>query len=55
VIRRAVVTYEMLGKRDRALEIAATATPDVLRELARQPDLADFSRDPRFLQMKRGM
>jgi tetratricopeptide (TPR) repeat protein/predicted Ser/Thr protein kinase len=54
VIRRAVVTYEMLGKRGRALEIAATATPDVLRELARHPDLADFSRDPRFLQMKRG-
>jgi len=54
VIRRAVLTYEMLGKRDRALEIAATATQDVLRELERHPDLADFSRDPRFVQMKRG-
>jgi tetratricopeptide (TPR) repeat protein len=52
VIRRAVVMYEMLGRRDRALEIAETATSDVLRELDRQPDLADFRRDPRFSELK---
>lgn len=52
VIRRAVVTYEMLGRRDRALAIAETAPPDVLRELDRQPDLADFRLDARFRQLK---
>jgi tetratricopeptide (TPR) repeat protein len=45
VIRRAVLTYEMLGHRDRALQIGETATPDVLRELDRHPDLADFRQD----------
>jgi tetratricopeptide (TPR) repeat protein/predicted Ser/Thr protein kinase len=52
VIRRAVVMYEMLGQRGRALEIAETAPSDVLRELDRQPDLADFRRDPRFSELK---
>ena len=52
VIRRAVVMYEMLGRRDRALEITETAPSDVLRELDRQPDLADFRLDPRFIQLK---
>lgn len=52
VIRRAVVMYEMLGRRDRALAIIETATSDVLRELDRQPDLADFRLDPRFSQLK---
>ncbi len=52
VIRRAVVTYEMLDRRDRALTIAGMAPPDVLRELDRHPDLADFRHDPRFREMK---
>ncbi len=52
VLRRAVVLYEMLGRRDRALEIAERATPDVVLELDRQPDLADFRQDPRFRQLK---
>lgn len=52
VIRRAVVTYEMLGQRDRALTIAETAPRDVIRELDRQPDLADFCLDPRFRELK---
>ena len=52
VIRRAVVMYEMLGRRDRALEIAETAPSDVLRELDRQPDLADFRLDPRFSELR---
>jgi tetratricopeptide (TPR) repeat protein len=52
VIRRAVVMYEMLGRRDRALAIAETATSEVLRELDRHPDLADFRLDPRFRQLK---
>ena len=52
VLRRAVILYEMLGRRDRALEIAGRATPDLVLELDRQPDLADFRRDPRFIQLK---
>lgn len=52
VVIRAVVMYEMLGRRDRALAIAETATPEVLRVLDRQPDLADFRLDPRFIQLK---
>jgi len=52
VIRRAVLTYEMLGERDRALAIAETATADVLRELDRHPDLADFRQDSRFRELK---
>ncbi|PYQ26614.1 MAG: hypothetical protein DMF56_23675 [Acidobacteria bacterium] len=55
VIRRAVLTYEMLGQRDQALAIAGTATKDVLGELDRHPDLADFRQDPRFIQLKREM
>ncbi len=52
VLRRAVLTYEMLGNRDRALQIAATGTPDLLGELDRHPDLADFRMDPRFIELK---
>jgi serine/threonine protein kinase/tetratricopeptide (TPR) repeat protein len=51
VIRHAVLTYEVLGQRDRAIQVLEAATPDVLHELDRQPDLADFSRDSRFRQL----
>jgi tetratricopeptide (TPR) repeat protein len=51
VIRSAVLTYEALGERDKAIEALNGATPDLLRELNRQPDLADFSQDPRFRQL----
>src|SRR5438270_2292645 len=51
VIRSAVLTYEALGERDRAIQILDTATPHLLRELDRQPDLADFSHDSRFRQI----
>jgi tetratricopeptide (TPR) repeat protein len=51
VIRSAVLTYEALGQRDRAIQVLDSATPDLLRELDRQPDLADFSRDSRFRQL----
>jgi hypothetical protein len=30
------------------MAIAATAPSSVLRELNRQPDMAEFSKDPRF-------
>ena len=51
VIRSAVLTYEALGERDKAIDVLNGATPDLLRELNRQPDLADFSQDPRFRQL----
>jgi hypothetical protein len=51
VIRLAVLTYELLGERDRALAAAAPATPEVLHELDRHPDLAVFRQDSRFKEL----
>jgi len=51
VIRSAVLTYEALGQRDRAIQVLDSATPDLLRELDRQPNLVDFSRDSRLRQL----
>ena len=51
VIRRAVLTFEALGLTNRALDVLANATPELLQELARQPDLAEFQRNPRFIQL----
>jgi tetratricopeptide (TPR) repeat protein len=51
VIRRAVLTFEALGMTDRALDVLANATPDLLHELGRQPDLANLQRNPRFIQL----
>jgi Flp pilus assembly protein TadD len=51
VIRSAVLTYEALGERERAIQVLDAATPDLLRELERQPDLVAFSRDSHFRQI----
>jgi tetratricopeptide (TPR) repeat protein len=51
VIRNAVLTYEALGERDQAMKVLRLATPEVLEELNRQPDLADFRQDIRFKQV----
>jgi serine/threonine protein kinase/tetratricopeptide (TPR) repeat protein len=51
VIRNAVLTYEALGERDKAVQVLSSASPDLLRELDRQPDLADFRQDSRFKQL----
>jgi tetratricopeptide (TPR) repeat protein len=51
ILRRAVLTYEALGERESALAVLDKATPELLHELDRQPDLADFRHDPRFLQL----
>jgi len=51
VIRNAVLTYEALGERDQAIKVLGLATPEVLEELNRQPDLADFRKDIRFIQV----
>ena len=52
VIRNAVLTYEALGERDRAIQVLKGAKPELLQELARQPDLSDFRNDSRFRQLK---
>ena len=51
VIRRAVLTYEVLGMRTDAFAALGGATADVLRDLERDPDLADFCQDSRFKQL----
>ena len=51
VIRDAVLTYETLGERDRAIQVLLGATPELLHELDRHPDLADFRQDPRFRKL----
>jgi serine/threonine protein kinase/tetratricopeptide (TPR) repeat protein len=51
VIRRAVLTYEALGLRSEALRALSAATPDLLRSLQADPDLAEFCRDARFREL----
>src|SRR5215472_13605362 len=51
VTRSAVLTYEVCGERDRAIPLLEDAPPELLRELDRQPDLADFRQDPRFRRL----
>ncbi len=51
VIRRAVLTFDALGLTDRALDALANATPELLQELGRHPDLADLRQNPRFIQL----
>ena len=51
VILSAVLTYEALGERDQAIKVLGLATPEVLEELKRHPDLADFRHDIRFIQV----
>jgi len=53
VMRRAVLTYEALGRRDDALAVLKQPNPELLRELDRHPDLAEFSRDSRFQELVR--
>lgn len=48
VLRRAVLTYEAMGERPRALAVLQGAPADVVKELSRQPDLAQLRQDPRF-------
>jgi hypothetical protein len=43
--------YEMSGRRKLALDIAGRATNQVLHELDRHPDLAEFRQDPRFIEL----
>ncbi|MCU1235352.1 MAG: serine/threonine protein kinase with repeat [Candidatus Solibacter sp.] len=51
VIRRAVLTYQALGEIEQAFDVMGNATPEVLGELGRHPDLAELRRDARFAQL----
>lgn len=50
-IRRAVLTYEVLGMRAEAFAALRGATTNLLQDLQRDPDLADFCQDSRFKQL----
>jgi serine/threonine-protein kinase len=47
----AAVTYEALGQRDNAINVASGSPCGVLADLSRWPDVADLRSDPRFLQL----
>jgi serine/threonine-protein kinase len=51
VLRRAILTYEAMGERDKAIRALSEAPPELLPELDRQPDLADFRQDLRFKEV----
>ena len=51
LIRNGVLTYEALGMRQLALKCAAQTTPEARISIKHHPDLADFSQDPRFIQL----
>ena len=47
----AVLVYEALGQRERALALLQTLPKEVLLELSRDPDLADLRKDSRFKEL----
>lgn len=55
VILRAVLTYDALGLRKEAMSTLSSATPELLREIDHDPDLADFTRDLRFKRLVTGI
>jgi serine/threonine-protein kinase len=55
VILRAVLTYDLLGRRQEAMSILSSAPAELLREIDRDPDLADFTRDLRFKRLVAGI
>jgi tetratricopeptide (TPR) repeat protein len=53
VARVIVQTYEVLGEREKALELAGSLPDEMLRRLNRSPDSADLPKDPRFQELLR--
>jgi len=51
VLLWAVITLDVCGRRPEALALLSDAPYERLRELRRQPDLAEFVRDPRFVDL----
>ncbi len=50
VLTNALKVYVLLGKPELAIEVLRGLAPGTLKELMRDPDLADFFRDPRYKQ-----
>ncbi len=55
VTLRAVLTYDLLGRRQEAVSTLSSAPAELLREIDRDPDLADFTRDLRFKRLVAGI
>ena len=51
VIYFAVLIYEALGQRDRALDVIKGSTPQGLQEIDHDRDLASLRQDPRFVKL----
>ena len=47
----AALTYETLNQREEALALAEDSPVEVIQDWTRWPDLADLTRDPRFIAM----
>jgi tetratricopeptide (TPR) repeat protein len=47
----AVATFDALGQREKSLKLLSTFSHAELADVNRWPDMADLSRDPRFLQL----
>jgi tetratricopeptide (TPR) repeat protein len=53
VIRTAASTFEILGERDKTLQVLGNAPWRLLDDLNRQPDMKDLQRDPQFQELIR--
>src|SRR5438270_587651 len=51
VIHFAVLIYEALGQRDRAIDVLKGSTPEGIQEITHDRDLAALCRDPRFVRL----
>ena len=49
----AVLTYEAIHLRDRALAVLADSTNDTIDDVGRWPDLADLQKDLRYLELRK--
>src|SRR5206468_2839015 len=49
--RMAVLTYEALGRRERALSVLKDAPIAMIRDVVASPDMAEVRRDARFLEL----
>ncbi len=51
VIYLAVLIYETLGQRNQTIDVLKGSTPEGIREIEHERDLAALQQDPRFLQL----
>ena len=51
VIHVAVLIYEVLGQRDRAINVLRGSTPELIREIDQDRNLEGFRQDSRFMQL----